>query len=170
MLDIAEKYFGFVSENGKIESLCEDAYDFVNKSKDKFDLIIMDINYSEEDKNISPPWKFLESDFLQKLCDLGSESCLVALNILYYSADAKKRVFDNILSLKNLDKKCMFETSENNKVFFLSKGANINLEDVPENVKSLENMLKAWKNQNKGLWLKEMSMAEHIKDFKAVIN
>jgi hypothetical protein len=31
-------------------------------------------------------------------------------------------------------------------------------------------MLKAWKNQNKGQWLKEMSMADHIEEFKAVVN
>ena len=82
----------------------------------------MDINYTEEDKNISPPWKFLQTDFLQKIVDMGSENCLIALNILYYSAEAKKKVFDNILALKNIDKKCMFESSENNKVFFLAKG------------------------------------------------
>ena len=166
MLKIAEKYFGF-QNGGKIESLCEDAYEYVNKSKglkidlndkknsqnikinynaEKFDLIIMDINYTEEDKNISPPWKFLETEFLQKICDMGSENCLIAFNILYYSADAKKKVFDNILALKNIDKKCMYESSENNKVFFLAKGSNIKLEDAPENIKSLENMLKSWKN------------------------
>jgi hypothetical protein len=88
----------------------------------------MDINYSEEDKNISPPWKFLETDFLQKLCELGSDSCLIVLNILYYSEDAKKRVFDNILSLKNIDKKCMFESEDNNKVFFLVKGASVGID------------------------------------------
>ena len=78
---------------------------FSKKSKGKkFDLIIMDINYTEEDKNISPPWKFLETEFLQKICDMGSENCLIAFNILYYSADAKKKVFDNILALKNIDK------------------------------------------------------------------
>jgi hypothetical protein len=129
----------------------------------------MDINYMEDDKSISPPWKFLETSFLQKLVDLGSETCLIALNILYYSNESKKKVFDNINALK-ADKKCMFESSENNKVFFLTKGSNISLQEVPENVKSLENMLKTWKNQNKGLWLKEMGMADHIKDFKAIIN
>ena len=121
-------------------------------------------------KNISPPWKFLETEFLQKIADLGSENSLVALNVLYYSTDAKKKVFDNINAIKNVDKKCMFESSENNKVFFLAKGSNVSLEDVPENIKCLENMLKAWKNQNKGSWLKEMDMCEHIKDFKAVNN
>ena len=170
MLKVAEKYFGF-QNGGKIESLCEDAYEYVEKSKGKkFDLIIMDINYTDEDKNISPPWKFLETEFLQKICDMGSDNCLIAHNIPCYSADAKKKVSDNMLALKNIDNKCMYESSENNKVFFLAKGSNIKLEDVPENIKSLENMLKTWKNQNKGMWLKEMDMAEHIKDFKAVIN
>jgi hypothetical protein len=58
---------------------------------------------------------------------------LIALNILYYSEDAKKRVFDNILSLKNIDKKCMFESEDNNKVFFLVKGASVGIDkkDIP---------------------------------------
>lgn len=34
MLKVAERYFGFQSENGKIDSLCEDAYSFVENSKD----------------------------------------------------------------------------------------------------------------------------------------
>lgn len=95
MLKIAEKYFGF-QNGGKIDSLCEDAYEFVQKNDKKYDLIIMDVNYTEEDKNISPPWKFLETEFLQKIVDTGSENSLIALNILYYSADAKKKVFDQI--------------------------------------------------------------------------
>ena len=146
MLQIAEKYFGF--QNGdKIDSLCEDAFEYVQKSKNqKFDLIIMDINYTEEDKNISPPWKFLESDFLQKIVEMGSEQCLIAFNILYYSTDAKKRVFDNISALKNIENTLMFESSENNKVFFLAKGAKVSHEDRTENIKMLESMLKTWKN------------------------
>jgi spermidine synthase len=145
MLKVAEKYFGF-QPTGRIESLCEDAHAFVGSCKSKYDLIIMDINYTEEDKNISPPWKFLEVDFLQRLVDLGSEHCLVALNVLYYSKDAKKKVFDNINAIEGTDQKAIFESSDNNKVFFLAKGATITLQDCPENTKALEGMLKAWNN------------------------
>ena len=100
MLTVAEKHFGF-QPGDKIESLCTDAYDFIEKSQEKgaFDLIIMDINYTEDDLKISPPWKFLETEFLQKIVDLANDNALIALNILYYSNEAKKRVFDNIKAI-----------------------------------------------------------------------
>lgn len=45
-----------------------DAYKYVNDNdKQKYDVIIMDINYEEEDIHLSPPKKFLEPDFVQKL-------------------------------------------------------------------------------------------------------
>ena len=67
MLKVAEKYFGFHTDE-KLVSLCEDAFDYVNNTKvpkeKLFDIIVMDINFSEEDKLISPPWKFLSTEFL----------------------------------------------------------------------------------------------------------
>ena len=122
MLKVAEKYFGFVP-GGKIESICGDAYEFVQKpeNKDKYDLIIMDINYTEEDLNISPPWKFLDTEFLQKVVDLAGDNALIALNVLYYTKDAKQKVFDNISAIKNVSKMAYFEPEEsNNRVFLLS--------------------------------------------------
>lgn len=100
MLQVAEKYFGF-QPGDKIESHCGDAYEFVQNpdNKEKYDLIIMDINYTEEDLNISPPWKFLDTEFLQQVVDLASDNALIALNVLYYSKEAKQKVFDNISSV-----------------------------------------------------------------------
>jgi hypothetical protein len=33
----------------------------------KFDIVIMDVNYEEENIELNPPKKFLETKFLQKL-------------------------------------------------------------------------------------------------------
>lgn len=33
----------------------------------KFDMVFMDINYSEDNLELSPPQKFLETEFLEKL-------------------------------------------------------------------------------------------------------
>lgn len=33
----------------------------------KFDMIFMDVNYEEDNVHLSPPRKFLETEFLQKL-------------------------------------------------------------------------------------------------------
>lgn len=48
-----------------------DAYKFVQDYQvtpaTKFDMIFMDINYEEENLQLSPPKKFLDTDFLSKL-------------------------------------------------------------------------------------------------------
>jgi hypothetical protein len=45
----------------------------------------MDINFKAEDPNISPPWKFLEKEFLQKLVDISNNECsYIAINVLCY--------------------------------------------------------------------------------------
>lgn len=66
MLKVGADFFGFNPEGTNIESITGDAYDIINNSQTKGedDIIIVDINYSEDDKTISPPWKFLETEFL----------------------------------------------------------------------------------------------------------
>jgi spermidine synthase len=52
--------------------LIDDAYEYVNAQKEsKWDIIFMDINFKADDPNISPPWKFLSTEFLQKLVDIS---------------------------------------------------------------------------------------------------
>lgn len=64
ILKIAEKYFGFKTDE-KLISVIDDAYEYVNAQKENsWDIIFMDINFKADDPNISPPWKFLEKEFL----------------------------------------------------------------------------------------------------------
>lgn len=64
---MAKDYFGLV-EDEKLKSYTQDAYKFVQDSqKEKFDMIFMDINYEEENLALSPPLKFIETAFLDKL-------------------------------------------------------------------------------------------------------
>ena len=42
------------------------------KEYEKEDIIFMDINFKAEDPNISPPRKFLEKEFLQKLVEISN--------------------------------------------------------------------------------------------------
>lgn len=66
MLNAAKDHFGFKTEGTKIESICADAFEWINNATNKgdYDIIIVDVNYTEEDKSISPPWKFLDTEFL----------------------------------------------------------------------------------------------------------
>jgi hypothetical protein len=51
----------------KVKSVIADAHKWVLDCSQKFDMILMDINYEESNINISPPAKFLEQAFLDKL-------------------------------------------------------------------------------------------------------
>jgi hypothetical protein len=41
--------------------------DFQPTPQNKFDMIFMDINYEEDNLRLSPPKKFLDTEFLKKL-------------------------------------------------------------------------------------------------------
>jgi spermidine synthase len=70
VIKIAKEYFGFL-EDDKLKSVIADAFKFVNDyavtPATKFDMIFMDINYEEDNINLSPPRKFLTQEFLAKL-------------------------------------------------------------------------------------------------------
>ena len=155
-----------------LESKCEDAFKYVNDSKEKatYDLIVMDINYQEEDKSISPPWKFLEAEFMTKLASLAADgTSYLALNILYYDEEAKQRAHKLMQQVPGFSSVALFEAEEStNKVFLLSRDPNVtDLKSMlpADAIKQFEEMLKGW-NINKGSWMKEMRMNEHIKQIK----
>ena len=51
----------------KVKSVIADAYKFVFDCSEKFDIILIDLNYEEDNINISPPIKFQKKEFLNKL-------------------------------------------------------------------------------------------------------
>lgn len=59
-------------------------------------MVIMDVNFHGEDPNISPPWKFLEADFLKKLISLSQDHIFVAINVLCYSDESRKRLEETL--------------------------------------------------------------------------
>ena len=58
-------------EDEKLKSVVADAYQYVLdyqvQPQNKFDMVFMDINYEEDNLQLSPPKKFLEQSFLSKL-------------------------------------------------------------------------------------------------------
>lgn len=81
VLKIAKEYCGFL-EDDKLKSVIADAYRFVNDYQvtpaTKFDMIFMDINYEEDNIQLSPPRKFLSQEFLAKLL-VSDQSCFIVL-------------------------------------------------------------------------------------------
>lgn len=128
----------------------------------------MDVNYQEDDTSISPPWKFLDTEFIQKLSDLANpKTAYLTFNILYYTEDAKKRVFENFNLVKNIECSRIIEIEDgNNRVVMLARNNGIPfskvVDDPLSNSKILENMLKVWKVDNKGAWMNDMGMSDHI--------
>jgi len=129
----------------------------------------MDINYTDEDKSISPPWKFLEPAFLQKVSDMAKpQDAFIGLNILYYTEATKQKVEKNLQELQNIDNITMLEVEgyANRSIMLARREEKIATSDLlaepKANAKVLENMLKDWGMANKALWLKELGMAEHI--------
>lgn len=53
----------------------------------KFDMIFMDVNYEEDNVHLSPPRKFLETEFLQKLMEMITNEGFVTFNLLFYDSE-----------------------------------------------------------------------------------
>jgi spermidine synthase len=85
MLQVAEKFFGFEANDsqGIIKSVCADAYNFIEGIQaNSFDAIFLDVNFEEDNIKISPPARFLEVAFLQKIVDSVRDNGYVAINLL----------------------------------------------------------------------------------------
>jgi spermidine synthase len=85
MLQVAEEFFGFDAKDpeGIIKSICDDAYSFIEGSQpEQFDAIFMDVNFEEDNIKISPPTRFLEVAFLQKVVDLLKDYGYITINLL----------------------------------------------------------------------------------------
>lgn len=95
MLTLAEEYFGF-KPSDKLESIHGDAHQFVMDSDQtgKYDIILCDVNCHSEDQSISPPWNFLNKEYLTKLESLLSPTGYLAMNVLYYSKETAEKVHD----------------------------------------------------------------------------
>jgi len=131
----------------------------------------LDVNYQEDDKTISPPWKFLSSKFISDLCDLGDEkNCLIAVNAICYNKESQKKLLENFRHVKNVQYKAMIETGYN-KVILLSRNESpVQFKDGETNIMQLESMLKKWKVPNKLLWIKDLEMENllHEKSLKEI--
>jgi len=95
------------------------------------------------------------------------------MNVIYYDNETKEKVFEalNKSVKEKVDTMAYLEVEDwSNKVFVMAKDSN-HKPDVTEfidNAKTLENILKAWKVQNRGGWMKDMGMADHLINFKKI--
>ena len=93
ILKVGREYFGFdPSHDDQIISVEADAYEFILGSQEKFDIILFDINYEEVDgSGVSPPMKYYEEEFLNKLVDsLSDEGGMIAFNSMISDNKARR--------------------------------------------------------------------------------
>ena len=107
---------------------------------------------------MSPPRKFLESEFLSKLMDMTNNEGFVTFNLLFYDAKTQADVYSSISNVANAHKYLIEGEEDVNKVVILTKGGKASKNNVtPEDVRQAhyEKVLREW-GVNKGLWLTEM--------------
>lgn len=168
MIKIAKEYFGF-QEDEKVKSVIADAYKYVDEitSGEKFDIVVMDINYEEDNISLSPPKKFLEREFLAKLINLTTEEGFVTFNLLSQDTQLLNSVYSDVLSTSALGKYIIEGEEDANKVIVLTKS-----EAVTEDQRhtAMDKFIKEY-GINRGVWLTEMRIKQkidQIQDVKAI--
>lgn len=90
MIEIGKKYFD-LDKIPNLKILNIDAKDYLPKTKDRFDFILVDLYLGDQ-----PPSFLYSSKFLNKLAKLGK---LVIINHLFYDEDKKRKAQALITSL-----------------------------------------------------------------------
>ena len=62
----------------------------MSQKADSFDVVIMDLNYEEDDLKVSPPKKFFEPDFIKQLHTIAKPTALIAFNSIIDEAHKSK--------------------------------------------------------------------------------
>jgi spermidine synthase len=115
-----------------VKSIIADAYQYVNDyNSTKFDMVFMDVNYEEDNLEISPPMKFLQTEFLRKLTvslgknlilkDLVTADGFVTFNLLSYDKETTDRVFGMIAEVPKSHKYYIEGEEEVNRVIHITK-------------------------------------------------
>ncbi|XP_022691497.1 methyltransferase-like protein 13 isoform X1 [Varroa jacobsoni] len=140
VIDVAKKHFGLV-EN--VETECGDALDFVRTSKEKFDIIWLDIDSKDVSHALTcPPEAFLQEEFLKNVERLLRTKGVFVLNLACRDEnkckDVYKTVADNFRNLKMVD-----VPTDTNQVIYAS-----NSNSLECNVKEIRSLLKRFNKDN----------------------
>jgi spermidine synthase len=121
---VAEDYFMFKNDP-QIKVIIEDGFDFVMKSQDKYDVIIVDAF-----ANTKVPPKFLTEEFLGSAKRILSDDCVIAFNsIMNTDNDLLEKAFYKVF------KKLYNITNDSNRVIIAGK--TISLEEIKRNAELL---------------------------------
>lgn len=120
-VDLGQKHFGFTPNDGVIESVICDAFEYVNNCKDQFDLIFMDVCFEQNESGISPPKHFLTTTFLTQLKSLVSkDGGVVAINTMVKGKKDQEDVLAQAKAVVNCLKFVSKCTEDINEVLYLA--------------------------------------------------
>ena len=119
IIDCAKKFF---SLNKKIKVVCEDAQWFLHQTKDKYDIIILDLFNGEE----PPSYILTKENFLKMKDILKNDSGLIIINWYgYYSGTIGKgtRILINTLNVANFYTSCFLtnKKEENSNILIFAR-------------------------------------------------
>jgi spermidine synthase len=173
MLQVAERFFGFEANDseGIIKSNCADAYDFIEGAQpNSFDAIFMDVNFEENNIKISPPTRFLEVAFLQKIVDSVRDNGYVAINLLIEDKADLENVFNNAKQVNGVRRFTLKAEEDVNVILMFAKGESGKV-PCPDGTKSPEKRIAGFNNLVKKFDLSKATQGvvkyvEHVENMK----
>ena len=127
ILNLAKEHFGFgADQDDSIISIQADAFEFVQSESQKYDLIFFDVDYCEDEKkSVSPPAKYLTTEFMTCLVDmLGEDGGVVAFNTLIKDSKVKRQCQSQIKAVADAVKFTVSVEEDVNQIYFLARGIN----------------------------------------------
>lgn len=124
----------------------------------------MDINYEESDLSVSPPFKFLDTTFLEKLLNLLTPEGYLSFNLLAYDKKTLDRVYTNIRETDASSKYVIEGEEDINRVVLLTR------QDAPneaQRMDGLENVIKTW-NLSRTTWFNDMKVRDLVAKLKKI--
>lgn len=168
MVNVARNFFGF-QEDEQIKSVIGDAYDYPSKAvsnNEIYDMVFVDINFSDDDLALNPPIRFLDTEYLQRLVELISDNGFVAINLLLWTAskETRDKVYSYINAVQCGSKLMVDLEEEKNQVLILTKKP---ARDDGERVKAMEEFLKN-NELDKGTWMTKNIISKLIPKIRNV--
>jgi len=117
VIDLGNKYFG-LDQYSELNIVIDDAMNFVKKTKNKYDIILVDLF-----QGINVPEQFLTQQFFEQLKTILNDNGKVLLNYVAYNFETKNQIQDIEVGLnKVFPKKVRITKHENiNRVFHAVK-------------------------------------------------
>ena len=140
-----------------------------------FDLVFVDLNFEEDNVNVSPPLKFFSAEFLNKLTEITSdEAGLIAINTLIDTAANRRKVVQALKAVPGCVKFSSGMQEEANEMFYVAKGAfdrqhEDRLDDTDNRVQKMGQVINTLKLP-RGILLnrEKMQVCYHVEEMRKI--